>query len=195
MTSNLLPCPFCNSSAMPGVKWAQCSNSACPAFHIHTTNLEAWNRRATQPAASEPIAWRQIGQKVRLEWFETKGGWMDGAPPRFLVEGVRDGWCRLQLAYAAPPALGEPVYQWHDETAWQECNSKREYLHAKENGIRVRILWTAPPAAAYGDEAVRFESPEALAKALFDHGSIVTSRLVADRIFAAMRAQGDGEVQ
>ena len=47
---------------------------------------------------------------------------------------------------AAQPALGEPVYQWYDETAWQECNSKREYLHAKDNGLRVRILWTAPPA-------------------------------------------------
>ena len=133
---------------------------------------------------------------------------MDGAPPRFLVEGVRDGWCRLQLAYAAQPAGGDPVYQWHDETAWQECHSKREYLHAKDNGIRVRILWTAPPAAAHGDEAAPNLVPGLqwaidYCKAMQRQGNdrmlveVIRKRLenVRDNQPTAMRAQGDGEVQ
>lgn len=102
MSNQLLPCPFCGHDEPTHDEgdesaWVQCTNGECgmcgPMASGPSLAAAAWNRRATQPAA------------------------------------------------------GEPVYQWHDETAWQECNSKREYLHAKDNGLRVRILWTSPPVA------------------------------------------------
>ena len=43
--TELLPCPFCNSSVMPGVSWAQCSNSLCVAFHIQSSDFRGWNTR------------------------------------------------------------------------------------------------------------------------------------------------------
>ncbi|WP_145155498.1 hypothetical protein [Pseudomonas oryzihabitans] len=98
-------------------------------------NFEAWHRSvvAGDPPHEKYHDGSYVNQHVNRYWT---------------------GW-QARAALATQPAGGEPVYQWHDETAWQECNSKREYLHAKDNGIRVRILWTAPPAAAHGDEAVR----------------------------------------
>lgn len=56
----LLPCPFCNSSVMPGQKYCQCSNSACPAFHIKTTPSQ-WNMRGQQPAGvAVPEGWKLV---------------------------------------------------------------------------------------------------------------------------------------
>lgn len=94
----------------------------------------------------------QVGDTVRLMEVNPETLNWTGRPDIFRTishiqtgYGLPDGLCVLSYAQ---PAAGDPVYQWHDETAWQECNSKREYLHAKDNGLKVRTLWTAPPAAA-----------------------------------------------
>lgn len=47
----LLPRPFCSSSVMTSQKYCQCSNSACPAFHIKTTPGQ-WSMRGYQPAGA-----------------------------------------------------------------------------------------------------------------------------------------------
>ena len=55
---------------------------------------------------------------------------------------------------SAPVAAGEPVYQHKNFSGeWAEID-KVYYEYQKRHDWPVRILWTAPPAAAHGDEAV-----------------------------------------
>lgn len=100
-------------------------------------------------------------------------------------------------ALATQPAAGKPVFQlrnpkigseWHevDRVAYEEFASMPAYER--------RTLWTAPPAAAHGDDTRRIDwlaCKWRLGGTLpdVDHGSF---REVID---AAMRAQGDGELQ
>ncbi|WP_273861980.1 hypothetical protein [Pseudomonas sp. LA5] len=101
----------------------------------------------------------------------------------------------------AQPAAGEPVYQckkkggvWHDV-------SKHTYdsVFAGEE-FEKRTLWTAPPAAAHGDEAVLWELLEALRTATDRQalpGEFIRVMWEAGcdwiNARAAMRAQGGGE--
>ena len=103
---------------------------------------------------------------------------------------------------SAPVAAGEPVYQHKNFSGeWAEID-KVYYEYQKRHDWPVRILWTAPPAAAHGDEAVLWE--------LLDELRTATDRQALPGAFirvmweagcdwinarAAMRAQGDGEVQ
>lgn len=57
---------------------------------------------------------------------------------------------------AGRPVTGEPIYQWrpsHDDE-WGEVN-KADFDWAGQVGHERRILWTTPPAAVHGHEAVR----------------------------------------
>ncbi|WP_267399041.1 Lar family restriction alleviation protein [Pseudomonas sp. GM_Psu_2] len=110
MSNQLLPCPFCGGDKPTHDEgdesaWVQCTNLECgmcgPITSGPSLAAAAWNRRATQPAA------------------------------------------------------GEPVYQWNAGAAWIE-SSERGIRIAKENGHQTRVLWTAPPAAAHGDEVDQF---------------------------------------
>ncbi|WP_158891961.1 MULTISPECIES: hypothetical protein [unclassified Pseudomonas] len=106
MSNQLLPCPFCGGAAKSSVPFrgtqkAWCNAEGCE--NKSTFDVEAWNRRATQPAA------------------------------------------------------GEPVYQWRfrDDKHWIECSHKTfEQYSEAPHAVQTRVLWTAPPAAAHGDEAV-----------------------------------------
>jgi len=55
---------------------------------------------------------------------------------------------------AAPVAAGEPVHQWADQDLWMD-GDEADLASARAEGFKTRTLWTAPPAAAHGDEAVR----------------------------------------
>lgn len=68
----------------------------------------------------------------------------------------------LRAALATQPAAGEPVYQirQRNEGYWKNCGPN-SYEAAKNcPSVETRILWTAPPAAAHGDEAVRKNATE-----------------------------------
>lgn len=105
---------------------------------------------------------------------------------------------------AAQPAAGEPVYQWRfkQEKHWKECGQKTFEMYSKENNaVETRTLWTAPPAAAHGDEAVRKDA-ERYRWLCDGNGYFMEEESLcghcnekeeADKaIDAAMRAQGDG---
>jgi hypothetical protein len=67
MSQVLKPCPFCGSSPMPNQQLAQCSNSACPAFHIATKDHRMWNSRApVQPAVVDVDFWTWLDSAYRL---------------------------------------------------------------------------------------------------------------------------------
>ncbi|MDU4058680.1 MAG: hypothetical protein E7H60_19250 [Pseudomonas oryzihabitans] len=127
-------------------------------------------------------------------------------------------WAAIQAraALATQPAAGEPV-AWRFQTCsggrWHVTTNK---MHARifegtEDGGQVQGLFAvAPSAAAHGDEAVRKDAEAAYIEmtcqpVLIDgahHYYLSSERMQAfDRLFsvdvsdAAMRAQGDGEVQ
>ena len=59
-------------------------------------------------------------------------------------------------ALATQPAAGEPVYQWREDQNqrwWTTSKADYEWILENRPNCQVRILWTAPPAAALGDEA------------------------------------------
>lgn len=105
----------------------------------------------------------------------------------------------LRAALATQPAGGEPV-AWIIESpeGCSPCKSINHFKHMAERyaavGWSVTPLYAAPPAAAHGDDTRRIDwlaCTWRLGGKLpdVDHGSF---REVID---AAMRAQGDGEVQ
>ena len=103
---------------------------------------------ATQPAVGEPVAWRELADDGT-----PLTDWIDGAP-RPGTEPVLGGET-IQVAWSAPVAAGEPVHQWADEDGWWFDCSLGEMKAASDIGSRTRTVYTAPPAAAHGDEAVR----------------------------------------
>lgn len=160
-TSNLLlPCPFCGAEPAPFWNGVGCVTAKCAMDGLHIS-IEAWNRRATQPAA------------------------------------------------------GEPVYQWRvpdGERWWTTSKSDYEWILENHPNCQNRILWTVPPAAAHGDEAVRKDAERYrwLRNQEAEHGVSVLNvgswplpatcialtypdaEAVDAAIDAAMRAQGDG---
>lgn len=75
---SLLPCPFCGTTPVlergDAITWIVCpDDSACRhsglAFGIKNDNIEggiaAWNRRAPQPVAREPLSDEQIFEAAR----------------------------------------------------------------------------------------------------------------------------------
>lgn len=182
MSNQLLPCPFCGHDEPTHDEgdesaWVQCTNAECgmcgPIASGPSLAAAAWNRRAAQPAAGEALVFANELISGALE-----GGDFSGADIQELA--VKHGLLREER---------------REEACREEGCACAEYGFPTECYRKTAAL--APPAAAHGDEAVRFESPEALAKAISDHCGYaeVNSALVAGRIFAAMRAQGDGEVQ
>ena len=78
-----------------------------------------------------------------------------------LLERVQRSPARWMMTQAgedaiAQPAAGEPVYQWRvpdGERWWTTSKSDYEWILENHPNCQNRILWTAPPAAAHGDEA------------------------------------------
>lgn len=114
-----------------------------------------------------------------------------------------------RAALATRPAAGEPIRQWADQDLWMD-GDEADMASARAEGFKTRTLWTAPPAAAHGDEAVMWvecEPGAAQFKRLPKDWLLLLSTKVhttnpGDRspnvvfpLHSAMRAQGDGEVQ
>ena len=152
-----------------------------------------------------------------------------------LVWDIGCEWINARAALATQPAAGEPVYQWREDESqrwWTTSKADYEWILGNRPSYQARILWTAPPAAAHGDEAVRKDAErldfiltkarkvvvECISTGRFDvyveegvmgdvaypgvrrefiTGAGSTQELAFKReaIDAAMRAQGDGEVQ
>ena len=153
----------------------------------------------------------------RTDWMQEKGQ----VPAKYLAQHRADVLTAMlneaRAALATQPAAGEQIYQlrnpkigpeWHevDQVAYDEFSSMPAYER--------RTLWTAPPAAAHGDEAVQYrllrvgEVIKATDELLMDdcitwhrmgdgpqigigwgwHAGLMPVR----RIDAAMRAQGEG---
>lgn len=116
MSNQLLPCPFCGNDEPTHDEgdqsaWVQCTNLECgmcgPIASGPSLAATAWNRRAIQPAAGEPVAWmydtpnngRQYSDK-RLDHY-----WWDA---------LNDSYVKGVPLYIAPPAAapvagGEPL--------------------------------------------------------------------------------------
>lgn len=62
---------------------------------------------------------------------------------------------RVRAALTTQPAAGEPIHQWADQDLWMD-GDEADMASARAEGFKTRTLWTAPPAAAHGDEAVRW---------------------------------------
>lgn len=153
MSNQLLPCPFCGHDEPTHDEgdqsaWVQCTNFECgmcgPIASGPSLAAAAWNRRAIQPAA------------------------------------------------------GEPIHQWADQDLWMD-GDEADMASARAEGFKTRTLWTAPPTAAHGDEAVRKDaeryrwlkdwlddSPQSIYLLPSNEGD-----LMDEAIDAAMRAQGD----
>jgi hypothetical protein len=128
-----------------------------------------------------------------------------------------------RAALATRPAAGEPIRQWADQDLWMD-GDEADMASARAEGFKTRTLWTAPPAAAHGDEAVRKDAAVAAIQYALKHqmedpieflyrwneGDFESIRNewkdVPEEVFigadplhpatiTAMRAQGDGEVQ
>ncbi|TCQ94078.1 hypothetical protein [Pseudomonas sp. JUb52] len=99
----------------------------------------------------------------RTDWMQEKGQ----VPAKYLAQHRADVLTAMlneaRAALATQPAAGEQIYQlrnpkigpeWHevDQVAYDEFSSMPAYER--------RTLWTAPPAAAHGDEAVRKDATE-----------------------------------
>lgn len=97
-----------------------------------------------QPAVSEPVAIANRGKGAF--WVR----WTDAA------EGLYGPGIKL---YTTPPAAGEPVHQWADQDLWMD-GDEADLASARAEGFKTRTLWSAPPAAAHGDEAARKDATE-----------------------------------
>ncbi len=115
-TSNqLLPCPFCGGDAQMAesdtVYWVKCtqceSEGATNAYSAKA--IAAWNRRATQPAAGEPVAWmRSSGNDVMTAKQKADCQQHNGLPGKRIAEHFSVPLYTAPPA-AAPVAAGEPV--------------------------------------------------------------------------------------
>lgn len=105
------------------------------------------------------------------------------------IQAYQRGW---DDRAATQPAAGEPVYQylWNSDD-WIET-TKELCERQASLGIQTRTLWTAPPAAAHGDEA--FVTVEQLQrwKDRFAQAQDFKFSTEVGKALAAMRAQGDG---
>ena len=163
MASNLLPCPFCggpakSSAPFRGTQKVWCNAERCE--NKSTFDVDAWNRRATQPAAGEPFAWIVESPKD-LEPVTSVCKRKELAD-RF----ASTGWT-VTAVYTAPPAApvaaGEPVTPGVNYA--DEVDLIRAVLEGYSPSIArtdalcsVKLLkayFAAPPAAAHGDEAAR----------------------------------------
>lgn len=64
---------------------------------------------ATQPATGSPVAHKLVAVQVNGEWKEIKGKWVDGSPIAEMIEGVEEGYLRVELAFGARPAAAHEV--------------------------------------------------------------------------------------
>jgi len=151
MTSKLLPCPFCGGEAkrftlqdeenFGGDVIACKSCDACSrvVFGEKEGLVEAWNRRATQPAAGEPIH----------QWAD-QDLWMDGDEVD-LASARAEGF-KTRTLWTSPPAaahgheLVAVVGTVPDGSGFKSLDFKVE-LQGLPDGTRLY--------AAHGDEAVR----------------------------------------
>lgn len=112
---------------------------------------------------------------------------------------------------ATQPAAGEPVYQVMylglDGGGWIDVDRETMGRHeAYPKEFRTRTLWTTPPSAAHGDEAVRDKAVLERLRDLYEsaygagqnnpngYSSLHDREWEVQDAFRAMRAQGDGEV-
>lgn len=171
MSNQLLPCPFCGAEPAPFWNGVGCVTAKCAMAGLHIS-IEAWNRRAAQPAAGEPVA----------EFFVD-------------FDTLRKA---LSIYGLAAPVSNEELGLQMDRQAVRVIEAV------------ARLPFPYPPAAAHGDDAVRADAEAAYVEmtcqpVLIDgahHYYLSSERMQAfDRLFsidvsnAAMRAQGDGEVQ
>lgn len=126
---------------------------------------------------------------------------------------------RIRELVATQRAAGEPIHQWADQDLWMD-GDEADMASARAEGFKTRTLWTAPPAAAHGDEAVQIKLPEFIlcSDEMHERGKHTVERAIEDQCFgrwtqfkvyfeaaigewlsqqedAPMRAQGGGEVQ
>lgn len=101
--------PFCNSSVMPGVSWAQCSNSLCVAFHIQSSDFRGWNTRVApaedvRAVVDEPVANCFERRNGSGEWVNDSGSWEDGMPSAEILRECEKypHLYRVRFAYAHP---------------------------------------------------------------------------------------------
>ncbi|WP_295487905.1 hypothetical protein [uncultured Pseudomonas sp.] len=177
MSHELLPCPFCGGDAnakphsqhLPGCYFdAMASLKAAPRGDLSMAPevVRAWNRRATQPAAGEPIG------KVELFGINmTYVEWRDRKMPPLGTE-----------LYAAPPAAAHG----DDAVRKDAAVAAIQYAlkHQMEDPIEFLHCWNE------GD----FESIRNEWKDVPEEVFIGADPLHPDTI-SAMRAQGDGEVE
>lgn len=91
------------------------------------TSWNAWQARAalaTQPATGDPVAHKLVAVQANGEWQEVRGKWKDGAPIAEMLEGVKEGYLRVELAFSAPPAATQPAAthgdEYHADQWWME---------------------------------------------------------------------------
>nr|WP_288357135.1 hypothetical protein [uncultured Pseudomonas sp.] len=110
---------------------------------------------------------------------------------------------QARAALAIQPAAGEPVFQLRNPKIgpeWNEVDRVAYEEFASMPAYERRTLWTAPPAAAHGDEAVRKDAERSrwIPQKDTEPGvsTVIRRILLPDRtVDAAMRAQGDGEAK
>lgn len=173
MSDQLLPCPFCGTSHLLGFEkcpdhgWTMVKCRKCgvtgPAGRSET-ELEAaahWNRRATQPAAGEPVEAKEIGEMtITLRDGVKCFSFEEYSEAYKLPEG-------LHYLYAAPPAAAHgdeavtnlvPGLQW----AIDYCNAMQrqgnERMLVEVIRKRLENVRDNQPAAmrAQGDDRLLF---------------------------------------
>lgn len=172
MSNQLLPCPFCGGDAQMAesdtVYWVKCtqceSEGATNAYSAKA--IAAWNRRATQPAAGEPI-----GKIVSFGPKLHEVAWSKGKLPPLGTE-----------LYAAPPAAahGDEAVRKDAEIAIKQgrylASAAEDYINAIHDAFDLEE--TNLHREVVGDSNRRLSS------------AIYEFRRSAYR---AMRTQGDGD--
>lgn len=150
-TSNeLLPCPFCGHDEPTHDEgdesaWILCTNAECgmcgPITSGPALAAAAWNRRATQPAAGEPVAWiGPLGIKYLAE-FESR---RDNRT--VCVYASKNAEDAIPL-YTAPPAAAHGEY----ERGFEEGKKVAAHVFALR-GLTAISPGFVVDAAAHGDD-------------------------------------------
>lgn len=206
MSNQLLPCPFCGAEPAPFWNGVGCVTAKCAMDGLHIS-IEAWNRRATQPTAGEPV------HQVEFRGLDG-GGWHDVDRETMELRKAEPKHWHARTLWTAPPAAAAPV------AAGEPVATLR--LMRSLGGPSVKVLrfdadqlphgtlvdvYAAPPAAAHGDEAATLVKALSLlwkTTNFLPRGGSLDGRVSAFLAqyapepmasAAAMRPQGDGEVQ
>ena len=122
----------------------------------------------------------------------------DGSYVNQHVNRYWTGWL-ARAALATQPAAGKPVFQLRNPKIgpeWNEVDRVAYEEFASMPAYERRTLWTAPPAAAHGDEAVAVVGtvPDGSGFKSLDFKVDLQDLPDGTKLYAR-RSQGDGEVQ